>query len=312
MRSWVGMLAGLWGLACSRSAVVPVVMETSDTASTWDALVALPDSPRVRGEAARDAVQGLAHDDTHWYVVSTQRIWKVPLTESLGRAPTGGVVPFEGRYSHLGDADYFEGVLYVPLEADRRGGPHAIGALRPDLTPIGVQPLGGARYAPWCAIHPRTRRLYTSSFDADRIQIFRVELTAERFALAFERDLVLTLPPREGSPGPTPFGVVPSIQGGAVSARGELYLASDHPDMGVVVFDADTGAWLGRVPVTYSPQWGPLTHEEIEGIDLFDGDDAGLPTSGWLHLLLHDELPRRSYGLKHWRQRAISTPAGDR
>ncbi len=266
-------------------------------------LVSLPDFPRaVTGELAHDAVQGIAHDDTHWYLVSTHRIWKVPLEQSLADPPLEGVVPFDGRYQHLGDADYFDGALFVPLEWDRRGGPQAIGALRADLTPIGVQPLGGARFAPWCAINPRTRRLYTSNFDADRIQIFRIELTAERFALAFERDLVLTVPVTAGEHPMKPFGVVPAIQGGVISEAGRLYLASNHPKTGILIFDAESGQWLGQTLVRYSPHWGPFTHEEIEGIDLFDADAAGVPdVQGHLHVLLHDELPKRSYGLLHWR-----------
>jgi hypothetical protein len=278
-------------------------VETRSATPVAAELAPLPRFPReVAGELAQDGVQGIAHDEAHWYFISTHRIWKVPLAESLERSPDEGVVPFDGRYLHLGDADYFEGALFVPLEWDRRGGPQAIGALRADLTPIGVQQLGGARFAPWCAIDPRTRRLYTSSFDADRIQIFRVELTAERFALTFERDLVFTAPGAPGTGRVKPFGVVPSVQGGVISEAGRLYLASDHPNTGIVIFDADSGLWLGRVPVKFSPRWGPLTHQEIEGIDLFDAEAARVPgVQGHLHVLLHDELPKRSYGFMHWR-----------
>jgi hypothetical protein len=269
----------------------------------------VPDFPRgVTGELARDAAQGIAHDDRHWYLVSTHRIWKVPIEQSLANAPVQSIVPFDGRYLHLGDADYFDGALFVPLEWDRRGGPQAIGALRADLTPIGVQPLGGARFAPWCAINPRTRRLYTSNFDADRIQIFRIELTAERFALAFERDLVLKEPVTADARQVKPFGVVPSIQGGVISEAGRLYLASNHPTTGILIFDAESGLWLGRTPVRFRPYWGPFTYQEIEGIDLFDAEGARVPhVQGHLHVLLHDELPKRSYGLLHWRLEAPDT-----
>lgn len=266
--------------------------------------IRLPEFPRgVTGDVAADAVQGLAHDAESWFVVTTRFIWKVPLGEPFENAEKG-TMPFAGRYRHLGDADYHGGVLYVPLEGDRRGGPHAIGALRSDLTPIGVQPLAGARFVSWCAVDPRGPRLYTSSFDADRIQIFRVEISADHFALVFERDLVLKRRVR-----PTPsrartevsFGVVPRIQGGAISRTGQLYLSSDSGSTGVMIFDADTGVFGGRIAVPFSAKLGPLTHQEIEGIDLFDGDELGFPsTRGQIHVLLHDELPRRSYSLLHF------------
>jgi hypothetical protein len=262
---------------------------------------ALPDFPRsADGDIAADAVQGVAHDDTHWYLVSTRSIWKIPLGESLQSARVQGVTPFAGRYVHLGDADYRRGVLYVPLEGDRRGGPPAIGALRSDLTPIGVQPLNGAEFASWCAVDAAGLELYTSSFDADRIQIFRIELSADHFALVFVRDLVLTRAPSEARREEA-FGVVPSIQGGALSTEGELYLSSDNPGTGILVFDASSGVFLRHIPVDYEPKFGPLTNQELEGIDLFDVAGVGVPSiGGTLHALLHEELPKRRYTMKHW------------
>lgn len=261
----------------------------------------LGDFPRdVGGELAADAVQGLAHDDTHWYLLTTRRIWKVPLDKSLADVKGEGTAPFAGRYMHLGDADYRGGVLYVPLENDRRGGPQAIGALRPDLTPIGVQPLGGAQYASWCAVDERGERLYTSSFNADRVQVFRIELSADHFALVFERDLVLKR--RVRSTGEViAFGVAPRIQGGALSAQGDLYLASDALATGILVFDVVTGLLRARIPVPYAPRLGPLSHQELEGLDLFDVEGREVPSiSGSVHVLLHDELPKRAFSIKHW------------
>jgi hypothetical protein len=256
---------------------------------------ALPDAPfAVRDELARDGVQGLAHDDELWFVTTTHYIWRF---SRRGRfAPVGGgVAPLGGRYGHLGDLDVKEGVLYLPVDADRRGGPAGIAALRTDLTPIGFQRFPSVA---WCAIDPRAQRLFTSAFDADRIHVMRVEVTAERFALTFERDLVLL---RQRGGETEAFGVLGSIQGGAVSGDGRLYLAIDHPGVGVLVFDADTGLSLERIPVEHRPRFGPLTNEEVEGIDLERGVDSARPgAASSLQLLLHDEWPRRSYSLKHW------------
>lgn len=259
-----------------------------------------PDYPRYdRSPWASDGVQGIAHDATHWYLTSTTRIWKVPLREPLAQADARGTVPFEGRYAHLGDPDFWNGVLFVPLEGDRLNGPPAIGALRPDLTPIGLQPLDGIDHAPWCAVHPLTGRLYTSNFNTDRVQVFRIELTSDRFALVFERDVALRYSDEDGRNGIR--GRVPYIQGGAISRTGKLYLATNHRRTGIVVFDAQSGAWLGRVPISFKPKWSLLTHQEVEGLDIVDLDDGDVPAmTGQLHLLLRAELPRRRYWLKHW------------
>jgi hypothetical protein len=261
----------------------------------------LTDFPsQVGGTLAADAVQGLAHDDTHWYLLTTRRIWKVPLDQSLASVKGEGTAPFAGRYMHLGDADYQGGVLYVPLENDRRGGPRAIGALRPDLTPIGVQPLNGSQYASWCAVDARGQRLYTSSFNADRVQVFRIELSADHFALVFERDLVLKRRVRATSEV-IAFGVAPRIQGGALSAHGDLYLASDALSTGILVFDVATGILRARIPVNFAPRLGPFSHQELEGLDLFDVGGREVPSiSGTVHVLLHDELPKRAFSIKHW------------
>lgn len=259
-----------------------------------------PDYPSYDASPwAADGVQGIAHDAQHWYLTSTSRIWKVPLDQPLARAEAEGVEPFDGRYAHLGDPDFHDGVLFVPLEADRSGGPPAIGALRPDLTPIGIQTLDGARHAPWCAVHPHARRLYTSDFSTDRVQVFRIELTSDRFALVYERDLALRYSDDGARNGIR--GRVPNIQGGAVSPSGKLYLATNHRKTGIVVFDAHSGAWLGRLPISFKPKWSLFTHEEVEGLDLFDLDSGEVPAmTGQIHLLLRSELPRRRFWLKHW------------
>jgi hypothetical protein len=256
---------------------------------------ALPDAPgSVRDEMARDGVQGLAHDDQQWFVTTTRSIWRFPRQGGFALLG-GGVAPLGGRYGHLGDLDVKEGVLYVPVDADRRGGSAGIAALRTDLTPIGFQSFPSVA---WCAIDPRAQRLFTSAFDADRIHVMRVEVTAERFALSFERDLVLQ---RQRGGRTEAFGILPSIQGGVVSRDGWLYLASDHPGVGVLVFDAESGLLLGRIPVNHEPRFGPLTNEEVEGIDLVEEvDEAHSGVAATLHMLLHDEWPRRSYSVKHW------------
>jgi hypothetical protein len=269
------------------------------------ALECRPDYPRYQPAPwADDVVQGIAHDQEYWYLTSTQRIWKSPLHEPLARSRVSGVVPFEGRYSHLGDPDFHDGVLFVPLEGDRLGGPPAIGALRPDLSPIGIQELHGAGHAPWCAVHPQTGRLYTSDFSTDRVQVFRVEVSADHFGLIHERDLALTY---TDGPDPRPLrGRVPHIQGGVLSASGKLYLSTNHRKTGIVVFDAETGAWVGQIPVTYKPSWSLLVHQEVEGLDLLDLDAGQVPAmTGQLHVLLHAELPRRRYWLKHFGVRVL-------
>ncbi len=298
------VLAFLACVGCSRPAFEIPDGRCEEPRSCHGALPrlrALPAHPRHSREPwAVDGVQGVAHDSSHWYIASTQRIWKVPLTENLTGAKARGVEPFGGRFRHIGDIDFYEGYLFLPLEQDRHGGPRSIGVLTADLEPVGLQPLDGARFVPWCAVHPVTGRLYTSGFDADRIQVFRVELAAGHFALAFERDLRLRYSP-EADPRGGLKGRVSDIQGGVISPSGKLYLSTNHPGTGIVVFDADSGVWLGRIPVPFESHFTLFMDEEVQGIDLFDADGARVPgTGGQIHLLLHDVLPRSAYWMKHW------------
>jgi hypothetical protein len=263
------------------------------------AFVRMNDYPRFAASRwASDGVQGLAHDETSWYIMSTRKIWKVPLSEDLARAKVPGVVPFGGRYGHLGDADFHDGLLFVPVERDRTGGPPAIGALRPDLTTLGLSPLPELDGAPWCAIHPSTGRLYISNFDTDRVEIYEVRTTADSLTLTHERSLRLKYSEAKDD---DIRGQVRRVQGGVISPSGKLYLATDDGRTGIVIFDAASGAWLGRIPIEYKRRFGPMMRQEVEGIDLFDADARNVPfISGQLHILLQAGAGRGRYWFKHW------------
>ena len=75
-------------------------------------------------------VQGLAHDETNWFITRRDMIWKIPVTMDLATVKEEQVITKhinetslpEEHYDHFGDLDYYEydgtGYLIVPVEDD--------------------------------------------------------------------------------------------------------------------------------------------------------------------------------------------------
>jgi hypothetical protein len=65
-------------------------------------------------------LQGVAHDSSHWYMTNKAKLRKISVRCDLGgpAACSASVgIPWQlGAYNHLGDLDYYDGRLYVPLE----------------------------------------------------------------------------------------------------------------------------------------------------------------------------------------------------
>ena len=222
-------------------------------------------------------LQGVAHDSSHWYMTNKVKLRKIPVRCDLGdpAACSASVgIPWQLRaYNHLGDLDYYDGRLYVPLE----GSAPAIGVFDADLKYISHALLPSATDAPWCAINPVNGHLYTSSFLASVVREHRMTWSGNNLTLTYVASIAL----RDNAGKPLSLD---RVQGGAFSARGHLYLVSDVAGHGIKGFDLETGRQQVSIPVQFNGH-----HEELEGIDIWDLDGGQAPgINGQIHLQVID------------------------
>ncbi len=249
--------------------------------------------------------QGLTHNETHWFVSTARearrlaadkpaRIWKVNLGRDLNkdfetRTSTEVPEPFKSlKYDHFGDIDYFEGKIFAPLE--RSGGSPIDTFLlifdATDLHFIGSAPFSQQAahnsmcQAPWCAVNPKDKLLYSSLFESNELIVYRVEIKINAVKLTFLRSQPLL--DHNGMPLH-----IKKIQGGAFSTTSGLFYISNNSEEnpGISVFDTLTWKHAGHVNVDFDQ--GGVAQEEIEGLTLWDlshGQDLTL--SGQIHLVI--------------------------
>jgi hypothetical protein len=241
-------------------------------------------------------MQGVAHDASHWYMTNRWNLFKVPAGLDLGvpgswaaRARIPG--PLRG-YDHLGDLDYHDGRLYVPVE----GLAPAIAVFDTDLNYLSHALLPEAADAPWCAISPLDGHLYASSFRTSEVGKYRMAWIGSRLVLT----RVGSVPLRDDAGRPLRLR---RVQGGAFSATGKLYLVSDVTGEGIKVFDLESGRLQAAIRVDFAHD------EELEGIDIWDVDGAQVPgIDGQVHLQMidHDWWSGDDFFFKHYR---VAEPA---
>ncbi|MGH7530950.1 MAG: hypothetical protein ACREMN_11255 [Gemmatimonadales bacterium] len=136
------------------------------------AYVYLGDYPQDRENGWSDKLQGVAHDDRHWFFTQKARLWRFPdsldLHSHVNRADPGRGILRVGiprdlaakGYDHFGDLDQHRGLLVVPLEGAQ---PPVIAVFRAhDLGFVGQIALPRQRNAGWTAVDPATGRVYSS------------------------------------------------------------------------------------------------------------------------------------------------------
>jgi hypothetical protein len=242
-------------------------------------------------------LQGVAHSPSHWYMTNRSELWKIPRGRDLGAAAPWSIsagIPRQLRgYNHLGDLDYYDGRLYVPLE----GSAPAIGVFDADLDYIALALLPNATDAPWCAINPVDGHLYASSFRASAVRKYRMTWNGDSLSLVQVASVALR--DRAGRPL-----TLARVQGGVFSATGHLYLVSDVPGHGIEAFDLETGRQQVEIPVEFDGG-----HEELEGIDIWDLDGGQVPgVDGQIHvqLLHHHWWKDDEFSFVHYR---VTEPA---
>lgn len=265
----------------------------------------LGDYPHDREPGWSSECQGVTHDGSFWYITQNNRLWKFPLSfdlnKDVGPYIKSGIVkyveiPEELRkqgYNHLGDLDYYQGYLFVPLEDAKYEKPIIIVFRAEDLSYITSAKLDvnqGGGHAMACAINPQNGRLYVSQFKhgkdtTNRVVIYRQEFKNNHLNLIYQGKLALfdESGRREIFPG--------RIQGLAFSPySGLLYLVSDTGSSGgIFIFDPVNGQRLQWIKVAYDPTIFNQIKEELEGITVWDLDNRNAPNiKGQVHLIMID------------------------
>lgn len=230
-----------------------------------------------------EEAQGLTTDGMFWFVSSNnsekRAVWKFDsnfLPRGMALLDIAAIVGEFGPSGlpglHIGDIDFFQGVIYAPIETYL-----LVARFSPEPRFIDVRPLRHGRklkvkqtHMPWCAINPWNGWLYSSDFDSvDRVYAYD---PGNDFTLC---DVLML----DGPP-------VNHVQGGAFSANGRLYLTSD--DTGDVrCYSALNGAFLGTRSIPYDPS--TLEAEEVEGIALaWDGVHVHKSQSATVNVIVLD------------------------
>lgn len=285
----------------------------------------LGDYPNHRDSFYSEQLNGLAHDDGHWFISTERWIYKVPLWYDLnkGMPPPGYPavpIPLSG-YGHMGDADVdrTRGYLYVTLEQDKdpKSLPALVAAFRTsDLKYVAsaiVPNTAKFGTAPWVAFRrdPSTgvQTLWTSSSElcekSRRSELCQnlnkssglreYELTwvgDESFHLSERSEVIVRDRNRNGLD-------IASVQGGVFNPEGTLlYLTNGYdcsPGDSVRVFDM-SGTLQAQSEDGYAPfnfanhNRGCGTSEEAQGVDYFDVTGRFIPAipEGQVHAILLD------------------------
>ncbi len=265
--------------------------------STFPDFVKSSEYPFKSSPGYSHKLQGVAHDSSHWYMTNRAKLWKIPVHRDLGVPAAWSIsvgIPRQlGAYNHLGDLDYYDGRLYVPLE----GSASAIGVFDADLNYVTHALLPNATDAPWCAINPIDGHLYTSSFHNSVVRKHRMTWSGNTLTLTHVASIALR--DRAGRPL-----TLDRVQGGVFSARGHLYLVSDVAGQGIKGFDLETGRQQANIPVQFDRD-----DEELEGIDIWDLDGGQVPgINGQVHLQMidHHWWSDDEFYFKHYR---VTEPA---
>jgi hypothetical protein len=304
----LGLLIGLTGLPTP---------QTPGGAEPYESyFMYLGDYPDEANPGWHENVQGLDHDDSHWFITQTEKLWKIPVTHDLARPastnPDTRLVTIQqiadlasAGCDHLGDPDHYvyagKGYLLVPVEGCF-GGP-AIAVF--DSSVIGQGGnwgyLGRARLgaqsekAGWVAVDS-AGAVYSSH--CNTTTLYKYTLAWARLPGEVLLEYSDTLPLRDESGADLKLI---TMQGGEFSESGGLlyltsgYRDSHHTNDGINVLDTRT--WqrvrrssVGDMPFKYEfhPGWWE-SEEEPEGLTIWNLDDGRAPgVRGALHVLLLD------------------------
>ena len=242
--------------------------------------------------------QGIAHDDTHWYLIQVDGVWRVPRTMNLNSINTNDPsVSYRSSTNmgdisgvdHVGDGEVFRdpnsGLAYLVIAIE---GPNGLVFLRADSSMAYVKHVLWQDVSPqqthssWAATDSQGN-IYSSNFDNIDL-VFRYSINWASLEQAGPVDIQPDGALMLGSNAD-------KVQGGVFSTSGDrLYLVADA----IKVYDTQTGALVqqstnGSGLFNFEFHDSFPNSEEPEGVTIWDLDGAGVPgIEGQLHVVLLD------------------------
>ena len=137
------------------------------------------------------------------------------------------------QYQHMGDVDAHFDTLYVPIERQGSYTQPAIACFDPSTLSYTSHTVTSQHHAPWVAVHPLSRTLFSSEFNNVTSLYSYTISPASPTHLSFSRSVPLTnLPPPYA-----PLGLQ-DVQGGVVLPSLDiLVLTSSAPAQPIFLFD---------------------------------------------------------------------------
>lgn len=311
-------------------------IETTPGQSSSTSLSAVPVSfplkflsnwPDEKNTFYSEAVNGVTHSGSNWYFSQIPRIWKIPVgfTKYMGKKTVPWAIWQQFKhvdipkklqaqgYNHFGDIDCYNNVLYAPLEAIGFSAPPIIAVFNADtlefmdydvLESMKVQKSKNSLFhgnAAWVAVDPSDGVLYVSGWDTTyEIHRFKQTIKGKQGNWQFTLQNMNNPYGLKDNYGKSMY--LDAVQGGVITPKGHLILASDdgprwcvNPPCtndanksGIWTFSLKKGKLIDHLKVDYSP--GFWEYEEIEGITYWDMDSfPPLPFGGQVHLVILDQ-----------------------
>jgi hypothetical protein len=297
------------------------------------------DYPRDEELPWSENVQGVAHDDSHWFFTQQDTVLRLPAGFPLHRDPDFGDSPVgelrrklrsyrplaQAGFNHFGDIDQLGGFVFAPLEKPvTLGQPHeqraAIAVFAASnlelLSVVDVTSIMGFK-AGWLAIDPRAGYLYTSPShvsDAPASYLYRFTIELELIGdpthpgawLAF-KDRVMLME-ADGTPLDR---ALRHMQGGVITPWGDLVLENgfiDDPprvDRGGIHIFRPEGA--SRSATVFRLVTESVNEKGLGGFRF--AYDPALDLTSTPHAPNNDEEPE---GIDWWNRSPASTPGGAR
>jgi hypothetical protein len=270
----------------------------------------------VDGYRWTEELQGVAHDDNHWFFTTKVALYKIPVSFDLSTpiqftSFQSVGIPQELKdlgYDHFGDLDQVGGFLFIPLEGATPG----IAVFRAsDLGYIGIK-LTTQTKAGWVAYNQHLGLLYTSNDNVSSSDsLYRYTLDLDN--LISTNDVVASITyldrfhlfEADGGELDPPLGDY--MQGGVFTPWGDLYIVSgdqytDPEDVrggihlfgpdGRLIAESQNRSGTGAFNYEYHPGWS--RYEEPEGVDWWNRDigESSPGITGQLHvILLNNQWP---------------------
>ncbi len=236
-------------------------------------------------------LQGVTHNEDHWFISQKSRLWKIPVgvdlndvTDDISRGIFNIPIPPELAvdYDHMGDLDFYNGYLFVGLENSGDSRTASIACFDAEtLNFIGSDKVPEQDgHASWCAVNAKDGFLYSSAYN-NVTKLFAYEFTIgiNCFVLSLCKTVTLHKENEEQF-------ILSGIQGGVFVTENEethLFLTSnDYVTRGVQVF---RWADARRIQKIFIDQEYFTFGEEIEGLTYWDLSSGIAPgIKGQLHI----------------------------